>query len=187
MSEIQPGIPHTEKDIPFDQQYEALRSIAHRHLLRIRPGDTLDTTALVHEAYLKLHARSGSAWSDEVHFFATASRVMRHILVDYARKKKSLKRGGDKKREHLDMEVLPTMMVDSSAIDILDLDQALGQLFALNERLARVVEMRFFGGMSIEETAIALSVNARTIDRDLFKAKAFLFRALFSEGLREEK
>lgn len=171
--------PEAHKDRPFDIVYDELRNIAQRQLRKYRAGQTIDTVALVHEAYIKLNKHDPDRWNDDTHFFATAARAMRQILVDYARRQFAERRGGKANPASLSHADRPTTLrVDAELLDILDLDKALTQLAALNERLARVVELRFFSGLSIEETARVLQVNTRTIDRDWFKARAFLYRAM---------
>ena len=165
-------------NLSFDIIYTELRSIAHRHLRMMRQGGTMDTSALVHEAFIKLTKKPAHTWKDHTHFLATASRAMRQILVDYARKSAAKKRGGELSKADIKPSLLPTLQVDKLPVEILDLERALEQLFNLNKRLGQVIELRFFGGLSIEETAGVLNVTPRTIDRDLFKAKAFLYRAI---------
>jgi RNA polymerase sigma factor (TIGR02999 family) len=161
--------------------YRELRALAHRQLARIRPGDTLQTTALVHEAYLKLLGSARPAWHDRRHFFAVASRAMRQIIVDYARTQAAQKRGGDVPALSLDEQRLP---VADRASELVLLDGALTELESLSERPARIVELRFFGGLSVEETASALDISERTVKREWQKARAFLFDALRRDGLR---
>ena len=156
----------------FPLVYAELRDRAHHQLARRRPGDTLSTTALVHEAYLKLTASAHQTYEDRVHFFAVASRAMRQILVDYARRTTAAKRGGGHP-----VTLDPEAVADPGrAEELLALDEALNQLEALDERLARMVELRFFGGLSVEETADALAVSPRTVKRDWRKARAFLYQ-----------
>lgn len=155
--------------------YSELREIAHRELMRRRPGDTLDTSALVHEAYVKLAGSKHPAWNDRGHFMAVCAMAMRHIIVDYALKYQSLKRGGRMRRVSLDDS---TLVPDEQARDILLLHEALDRLARLNVRLSRVVECRFFGGLSVPETAEALGCSPRTVDRDWQKAKAWLYREI---------
>jgi RNA polymerase sigma factor (TIGR02999 family) len=164
----------------FPRVYEELRHIAHRRLARERGGHTLGTTALVNEAYLKLVDQTRVEWADRAHFFAVAARVMRRILVDYARRHHARKRGGDMAPVTLDDEsvVNATLVADERADMLLALDEALSRLAELDERLSRVVECRFFGGLTEEETANALSVTARTVRRDWVKAKGWLHQAL---------
>lgn len=151
--------------------YAELRRIARRHLGGGRGSETIQTTALVHEAYLRLAGPTPIAPEDRAHFFAIAATAMRHVLVDYARRRSALKRGGGAHATTLSNKGLA---VDARAEEVLALDDALTRLGALDERLAKVVEMRFFGGMEVEEVAAALGVSDRTIKRDWRKARAFL-------------
>jgi RNA polymerase sigma factor (TIGR02999 family) len=155
--------------------YDELRGVAHRKLRSERSDHTLDTTALVHEAYLKLINQSNVEWEDRLHFFAMASRVMRNILIDYARRRQAQKRGGGAPHVQLD-DV--NVAADRSAETFIALDRALDQLEAVDERLAKVVEYRFFGGLQEKEIARLLDLSPRTIRRDWRKAKAWLARAL---------
>jgi RNA polymerase sigma factor (TIGR02999 family) len=154
--------------------YGELRRLARRQLRALRPGDTLVTTALVNEAFLKL-VRRPVGCEDKTHFFALAARAMRQILVDYARERGSQKRGGDRHQTTLDPERLS---VDSIAGEMIDIDDALTRLAAVDERLARLVEWRFFGGMTEEEIAAGEGVTVRTVRRDWQKARAFLYHEL---------
>jgi len=155
--------------------YDQLRAIA-RH--RLGPGATLSATELVHEAYLKLFDQTRLSLNDRKHFFSVASMAMRQVVVDHARRRVAVKRGGALRRLDLDAVDLP---VDDRIAEIVALDEALRRLAELDERLARVVEMRFFGGFSVEETADALDVDPRTVKRDWRKARALLHREL-SQG-----
>lgn len=159
----------------FPLVYHELRRIAHRQLGRERAEHTLGTTALVHEAYLKLVDQTRTQWADRAHFFAVAARAMRRILVDYARQHQALKRGGERGRVSLDDA---TLVADERADVLLALDEALARLAEIDERLSRVVECRFFGGLTEEETAEVLAVTPRTVRRDWVKAKGWLSRAL---------
>ncbi|MDX1394393.1 MAG: sigma-70 family RNA polymerase sigma factor [Gemmatimonadota bacterium] len=155
--------------------YDDLRKIAHGRLARERAGHTLSTTAVVHEAYLKLVNQATATWRDRAHFFAVASRVIRHVLVDYARVRKAAKRGGDAIRIPLRDEV------DGKAPDLVELialDEALSELARHDPRLERIVEYRFFGGMTVRDAAEALGVSQRTAERDWRRARAYLYRAL---------
>jgi RNA polymerase sigma factor (TIGR02999 family) len=151
--------------------YEELRAMAHRQLAKGRPGQTLDTTALVHEAYLKLVGARGAGWNDRRHFLAVAATAMRQIVVDHARRRNAQKRGGGVEPSLLDEGRLG---LDGRATEILALDQALGRLSQLDERLTRLVELRFFAGLTVEETADALETSERTVKRDWQKARALL-------------
>lgn len=157
--------------------YEELRQIAHRHLIGRGQDDTLVTTALVHEAYLKLVDQSQAQWKDRAHFFAVASLAMRHVIVDRARARASVKRGGKRRQVTLDEE---TIAVDDQAESLLEIDDALTRLAELSPRLARIVECRFYGGLSEEEIAEALGVTVRTVQREWAKARMLLRRVLAS-------
>ena len=163
----------------FEATYDQLRRIARRQLRSVRPGDTLRTTALVNEAFLKLVGHPVDA-ADQNHFFALAARAMRHVLVDYARERGAQKRGGDRHRTTLDVDAISVGVV---AEEMLGIDRALTKLEQVDERLARLVEWRFFGGMTEEEIAAAMGVTARTVRRDWQKARAFLYREL-QKGVR---
>lgn len=155
--------------------YDELRRIAHRQLRGERGDHTLDTGALVHEAYLKLSRLDRIEWRDRSHFLAAAAGAMRRILVDYAVARKAGKRGGGQQRVPLDEVVVLT---DDRAQELLALDDALRRLAAESERAARIVEWRFFGGMSIEETAEVLGISPATVKREWTLARAWLNRAL---------
>ena len=155
--------------------YGRLRAMAHARLTGRDPGASLDTTALVHEAYLRLVDQSRVEWRDRQHFFAVAALAMRQIVVDRARRRGALKRGGGVSVALLDEAASG---VEPRAEEILALDQALKRLGALNERLVKMVELRFFAGLSIEETAEALGVESRTVNRDWRVARALLFQML---------
>lgn len=159
----------------FPIVYDELRRIAHRQLRRETAGHTLNTTALVHEAYLKLVDQTQVQWVDRSHFFAVATQAMRRVLVDYARYYQADKRGGVPARVNVSDAML---VADDSAETLLAIDEALTELASLDERLGRVVECRFFGGLTEEETAEVLGVTARTVRRDWTKAKGWLHRAL---------
>lgn len=156
--------------------YDDLRTRAHGQLARARPGETLSTTALVHEAYLKL-AGSSQSYQNRGHFFGVASRAMRQILVDYARRNLAAKRGGGHAIS-LDAELVASA---DRGDEIVALDAALEALERVDARLARTVELRFFGGLSVEETAELLETSPRTVKRDWRKARAFLYSAMESE------
>jgi RNA polymerase sigma factor (TIGR02999 family) len=155
--------------------YNELRVIAHRQLAARARGSTLSTTALVHETYLKLVDQSRADWRDRAHFLAVASIAMRHVLVDRAKARATLKRGGERRRITLDDAHIA---VDDQAEALLQLDEAMNRLAALQPRLARVVECRFFGGLTEDEIAEALGVTVRTVQRDWAKARMLLQREL---------
>jgi RNA polymerase sigma factor (TIGR02999 family) len=157
--------------------YQELRAIAHRQLAARAAHGTLSTTALVHEAYLKLVDQSRADWRDRAHFLAVASLAMRHVLVDRAKARSALKRGGTRRRITLDDAHIA---VDDQPDALLQLDEAMNRLAELQPRLARVVECRFFGGLTEEEFAEALGVTVRTVQRDWAKAKMLLQRELES-------
>jgi len=161
----------------FTVLYQELRGLAHALLRRQGQKQSLPTTGLVHEAYLKLANRSHLDLRDRGHFLALAARAMRQVVVDHARRRAAGKRG-----------VAIAMLEEEKAgaavptVDILALDEALSRLEGLEPRLSRIVEMRFFGGFSVEETAGALNLSERTVKRDWQKARAFLHAELYPEG-----
>lgn len=158
--------------------YAELRAIAARHLGSERPGHTLQPTALVNEAYLRLRGLNGVPWHDRTHFFAIASRIMRRLLVDHARAKMAQKRGSDAPRvvisEGYHEEIRPSM----DAAELIDLDRALHELAADAPRLARLVELRFFSGLGIDEVSSLLGCSSRTAKRDWAFARAWLLNRL---------
>lgn len=156
----------------FGVVYGELRRIARRQLAREGEGHTLETTALVHEAYLRLIDQSRAQFADRAHFFAVAAQMMRRVLIDHARRIRAAKRGGEWRRVDLDRAEIP---VEERAGTLLQLDEALSRLAAVNPRLSQVVECRYFGGMTEEETAAALGVTDRTVRRDWVKAKGWLY------------
>ena len=155
--------------------YDELHRLASRYLRHERPGHTLQTTALVHEAYLKLVDERNANWQNRVHFFAAAAQVMRHVLVDYARSRRASKRGGDYCRLSLDEARISSEERDA---DLLALNEALNNLAAIDPQQSRVVELRVFGGLTVEETAEALGISPRTVKREWTYARATLFREL---------
>ena len=155
--------------------YAELRRMARRHMARERGGHTIQTTALVHEVYLRLVDQERVRWQDRTHFFAIAAQLMRRILVDHARKRLNSKRGG--KLLNLSIEAAEGISVVRAA-EVVAIDDALKTLSGVDERKGRIVELRFFGGLSIEETADALGVSAGTVMRDWTLAKAWLKREL---------
>jgi RNA polymerase sigma factor (TIGR02999 family) len=165
----------TALDELFPIVYRELRQIAHRQLRNERPGHTLNTTALVHEAYLKLVKLDHVQWKNRAQFFAIAARAMRRILVDYALSRKRQKRGGGE--AVLDLEEV-VVMIESRADEMVALNQALERLEAIDPRQTRVIECRVFAGMSVEETADALELSAATVKRDWSVARAWLNREL---------
>ncbi|WP_456425023.1 sigma-70 family RNA polymerase sigma factor [Rhodocaloribacter sp.] len=162
----------------FPLVYETLYELAHGQRRRWHGDYTLNTTALLHEAYLKLVDQSRVEWKSRSHFLAVSARAMRHILINYAQKRKTLKRGGDQKRVSLgDDAAGPKALIDDERLDdLLSLHEALTALGQKSERQVRVVECRFFGDMTIDETAAALDVSPATVKRDWALAQAWLFR-----------
>jgi RNA polymerase sigma-70 factor, ECF subfamily len=161
-----------ERMIPI--VYGELRRVAHRHMMRERPGHSLQTTALVNEAYMRLVDYDRMQWQDRAHFFAVSAQLMRRILVERARRH-NLKRGGGVQHVSLDEAAV---VGGNRPTDLVALDDALNALARLDARKVQVVEMRFFGGLSLEETAAVLKVSAVTVRRDLRTAKAWLYREL---------
>ena len=161
--------------------YKELRTLARRYLRGERAGHSLQTTALVNEAYIRLVDYSRMKWQDRAHFFAISAQVMRRILVDHARRH-NLKRGGGLPHVSLD-EV--AMVGGDRAANFVALDEAIDALAQFDPRKARIVELRFFGGLSVEETAEALSVSSVTVMRDWSTAKAWLYREMTSGPARE--
>jgi RNA polymerase sigma factor (TIGR02999 family) len=158
--------------------YDSLRAIAHRQLQSERPGHTLETTGLVNEAYLKLVDQHRADWSDRAQFFAVAARAMRRILVDYARRHRTLRRGGQQRVLSLDDTDAGAVAASERADELIALDEALTRLQAMDDRLSLVVECRFFAGLTEAETAEVLGVTARTVARDWVKARGWLFQEL---------
>lgn len=155
--------------------YERLRRIARGQIRRGGGGRTLDTSALVHEAYVQLVEETGVEWQNRSHFYAICARAMRRILVDYSRRRRARKRGGGVPDLALDPE---TLSVEEQAELVLAVDRALDGLAAFDERLGRVVECKFFAGMTEEETALALDLSVRTVQRDWQRSRAWLRKEL---------
>lgn len=160
--------------------YGELRRIAHRQLGAERAGHTLSTTAVVHEAYLRLAGQRDEAWADRAHFFALAARVMRRVLTDYARRHRAARRGGPGAgRVALEeADAAGVLVAAERAAELLALDEALDRLARSDERLARVVECRVYGGLSAAETAEALGSSLRTVEREWALAKGWLYQEL---------
>ncbi|MDQ3801544.1 MAG: sigma-70 family RNA polymerase sigma factor [Acidobacteriota bacterium] len=156
--------------------YDELRRQASRYLRRERANHTLQTTALIHEAYLKLIDQNQVEWQNRTHFFAIAAQAMRRILVDYARERNREKRGGA--AENLPLEEAAFVVSEEKSVDLVALDEALTRLAEFDERQARVVELRYFSGLSIDETADILGVSNVTVRRDWNMAKAWLHRQI---------
>ena len=159
--------------------YEELRQLAHRYMRRERVGHTLQTTALINEAYLRLIEQQRVQWHNRAHFFAISAQLMRRILVDHARSHTRVKRGGGVLKLSLDEAVAPSQ---KRAAELVALDDALQRLATIDLRKSQVVELRFFGGLSVEETAEVLKVTPMTVTRDWKTAKAWLYREMSNEA-----
>lgn len=159
--------------------YPELRKLARRYMGRENPGHTLQTSALINEAYLRLVDQQHVQWKDRAHFFAVATQVMRHILIDHARKYRYSKRGAGAQHVPLD-EV--AVLGQERAVDLVALDDALTSLAKIDERKSKIVELRFFGGLSVEETAEVMKVSAVTVMREWRIAKAWLHREISGTG-----
>lgn len=163
--------------------YDDLRAIAHRRLMASGRGDTLSTTALVHEVFLRLVGREGAGqWESRAHFYSFASRAMRHILVDHARKAHAERRGGGQVR--IPLEETAVAGADGPA-DVLGVDEAVSRLAERAPRMAQVVELRFFGGLTVGEVAETLETSVRTVEREWTRAKAYLMESLEGGAGRE--
>jgi RNA polymerase sigma-70 factor, ECF subfamily len=159
--------------------YDELRRIAHRYVQRERNGQTLQTTALVNEAYIRLAGQEQHSWQDRAHFLAVTARVMRHILIDHARRRRAARHGGEVQTVPLEEAALMPMQ---RAAELMALDEALGELKRLDPRKSEVVELRYFGGLSLEETAEILGISVMTVRRDWRAAKAWLFRRMKNDA-----
>jgi RNA polymerase sigma-70 factor, ECF subfamily len=164
----------------FDVVYRQLRSMAAAQLRNERPGHTLQPSALVNEAYLRLLGRAHMSWENRAHFFSTAAGTMRRILIDHARTRRAQKRDGALKR--MDLDQLPALFVDEDVERLLMVDAALKKLAEWDERQAKVVELRFFAGLTTEEIAQVLSVSERTVKRDWSMARAWLVAQLGAQS-----
>jgi RNA polymerase sigma factor (TIGR02999 family) len=162
-----------EKLVPLI--YDELRRIARRYMKREPAGHTLQTTALVNEAYLRLIEQKGMKWQNRAHFFAISAQLMRRILVSMARARHADKRGGEARQVSLDDAL---MISEDRAAELVALDEAMNELAALDPRRSRVVELRYFGGLSVEETAEVLKISPETVMRDWKRAKAWLYAEL---------
>ena len=156
--------------------YDELRRIAHQRLMKHRPSQTLNTTALVHEAYLRLVDQTQADWQDRAHFFAVASRSMRFIIIDYVRARTAEKRGGA--QDDVPLDDVQVAIADERAADLLTLNDALEQLSEVNERLSQLVEYRFFGGLTYKEIAEVTGRSVPTVKRDWTRARTWLYSAL---------
>jgi RNA polymerase sigma factor (TIGR02999 family) len=159
--------------------YDELRRIAHRYARHERNGHTLQTTALINEAYVRLAGNESPDWQNRQHFFAVTAQVMRHILIDHARRRRALKHGGDGQQVSLSEA---EAMTNERAAELIALDEALAELAAFDPRKSEVVQLRYFGGLSLEETAEALGVSLMTVRRDWRAAKAWLYKKMTSDA-----
>ncbi len=157
--------------------YDELRRQASRYLRRERQDHTLQTTALINEAYLKLVDQKNVKWQNRAHFFAIAAQAMRRILVDYARAKHREKRGGDAQKISLE-EITMIAVEENKSVDLIALDEALTRLAKMDEQKSRIVELRYFSGLNVEETAEVMSISRNTVERHWTMAKAWLHREL---------
>jgi RNA polymerase sigma-70 factor (ECF subfamily) len=172
LADLQDGRPDSASQlIPF--VYDELHRLAHRHMRHERPDHTLQATALVHEAYVRLVNQPQRTWQNRAHFIAVAAQVMRGILVDYARARGTSKRGSAPQRVPLDE---PLLFTEEQSDDLVSLDEALERLALFDERQSRIVELRFFGGLTVDETAEVLGISAKTVKRDWSVARAWLHR-----------
>jgi RNA polymerase sigma factor (TIGR02999 family) len=160
--------------------YEELRRLAGHYMRRERPDHTLQTTALIHEAYLRLVEQRDTNWKNRAHFFAVAAQLMRRILVDHARACQTTKRGGEV--EFLSLEEHSIAFSEEKSRELIALDEALTRLAELSPRQSQIIELRFFGGLTVEETAEALQIAPRTVKRDWRVARAWLHREVRSLG-----
>ncbi len=156
--------------------YGELREIAHRHLLKLRPGNTLNTTDLVHEAYLKLTGSENLNWQNRAHFFAASATIMRNLLIDYARARQAQRRGGGNRP--LPLDEATRFIAENRARELIDLDNALTRLAAFDAQKAKTIEYKFYGGLTNEETAAVLGISASTVKREFRLARAWLFGEL---------
>lgn len=155
--------------------YDDLKRLAANQLKQERPEHTLHPTALVHEAYLRLVNQRTAEWNDRLHFFSIAARIIRRILIDHARERQALKRGGGRRAISIEPDEVAS---PERNLDLVALDEALEELATLSERQAQIVELRFFGGLTIPEIAEALSIGSRSVDREWQAARAWLFHRL---------
>lgn len=179
LARIDSGDPRASAEL-LPLVYDELRKLAARRLANEQPGLTLQPTALVHEAYLRLvDADRPPRWESRGHFFAAAAQAMRRILVEAARRRKSLKRGGTLNRVDVD---LAEVELNAGPVDLVDLDEALTKLALKDDRKARLVELRFFSGLTMEQAADAIGVSVATAQRDWVYAKAWLHREIAGDG-----
>jgi RNA polymerase sigma factor (TIGR02999 family) len=164
--------------------YDELRRIARRHLRNQRPDHTLQSAALVNEAYLRLVRQESPQWQNRAHFFGVAAQAMRHILVDYARSRLTTKRGAGAPRFTLDTQIALPQQGKKEEVDLVGLDDALNTLTALDPRQSRIIELRFFGGLSIQDTAVVLRISPATVKREWTMARMWLHREMIKDVRR---
>ena len=167
----------TEKLLPL--VYEELRLLAGRKMAQEKPGQTLQATALVHEAYIRLVGQEAQDWSSRAHFFSAASEAMRRILVDNARRKQSIKRGGNRQKVKLNNAV---MAIEGPGDDLLALDEALKNLAAEDDKLAELIKLRYFAGLNLDQIAEIMGIGRRTADRYWALGRAWLYRQIAPEN-----
>jgi len=181
LSAIEQGDPRAAEQL-LPLVYDELRRLAAQKLAQEKPGQTLQATALVHEAYLRLvDPGEERPWGNRIHFLAAAAEAMRRILIDRARDRKRLKRGGGRRRQDLDLESL--LEDDAPADDLIDLDEAIARLAGIDAQAASLVKLRLFAGLTIEQASLALGISRRTTERDWTFARTWLFGQL---GRRDE-
>ena len=162
--------------------YDELRRLAHHYMRQEREGHTLQTTALVNEAYLRLIDQNSVRWQDRAHFFAIAAQMMRRILVDYARSRRYAKRGGEAHQVSFDESAIVS---PQKGAELVAVDEALTDLATRDARKSKIVELRFFGGLNIEETAEVMGISATTVQREWRSAKAWLYQAITQGTINE--
>lgn len=170
----------TARERLFEAVYRELKGIAHRELWRFRIGETLSTTALVNEAYVRLMRSGTLPFQDRIHLLSVAAKAMRRLLIDRARERQAQKRGGE--RRHVALDAAAELAAERASAELLAVEDALSGLERLDARLARLVELRFFGGLTDDEIAGVLEISDRTVRRDWIKAKGYLYRALAVAG-----
>lgn len=184
LAEAAAGKPHAARDL-LPLVYRSLRDLASRRLRHQHPGNTLQATALVHEAYLRLVGDNEKlGWSSRAHFYAAAAEAMRHVLIDHARRVGAKKRGGGRARR---VASVADLADEASLADALAIDEAIEALRATDPRAASVIQLRFFAGLSIDDTAAALDLAPSTVDREWRYARAWLSRRLRTDGDQETR
>ena len=184
LEELMQGFQAEDKEAVHQlipQLYDKLRELAHQKLRSQRKNHTLNTTALVHEAYIKLSKDENKIWESRAHFIATAAQVMRHLLINYAEKRNAQKRGGG--QANVPLDAIPEVIDTERAELLLSLDEALGQLATFDERGAQIVELKFFGGLTQVEIAELLGVTERTVRRSWVLAKTWIQKELKREDI----